>query len=145
MPDATEYLAIQQLLARFANSFDAKDWPALGDCLADELQTDYSDLRGTPPETMSRERFLELRRSGLHGLQTQHLAKNFEISLKQNEAQTRVSMVIYRRNESGEFFNTHCLYTFGLEQIAARWVIKSIVQKVIMNEGQPSVHKGLKR
>jgi hypothetical protein len=144
MPDSIEYLAIQQLVARFANSFDMKDWPALGDCLADELQTDYSDLRGTPPETMSRERFLELRRCGLNGLRTQHLPKNIEISLKQDEAEARVSMVIYRRTESGEFFNTHCQYTFGLERVAARWVIKSIVQKVIMNEGQTSVHKGLK-
>src|SRR5215471_5995029 len=59
----TEIVAIQQLVARFANSFDVKDWLALAECLAEELHTDYSDLRGTPPETMSRSRFVELRRS----------------------------------------------------------------------------------
>ncbi len=46
--DLADVVAIQQLSARFANSFDTKDWTALGQCLADELYTDYSDLRGTP-------------------------------------------------------------------------------------------------
>jgi hypothetical protein len=48
--ELADVVAIQQLVARFANSFDTKDWTGLGQCLADRLYTDYSDLRGTPPD-----------------------------------------------------------------------------------------------
>ena len=40
MNDVSEVFAIQQLIAQFANSFDMKDWTALGECRADELATD---------------------------------------------------------------------------------------------------------
>jgi len=40
---------IQEVIARFANSFDMKDWSGLEDCFTESLYTDYSDLRGTPP------------------------------------------------------------------------------------------------
>src|SRR5262249_5693510 len=108
----TEIVAIQQLVARFANSFDTKDWRALRECLADELHTDYSDLRGTPAETMPRSRFVELRRSALQSLQTHHLCGNVEIG-GARPIEARVSMTIHRRAESGATFDTHCLYTFG--------------------------------
>jgi hypothetical protein len=145
MVDLTDIFAIRQLVARFANSFDLKDWPALAECLADELETDYSDLRGSPAETMSRERFLHLRHSALQALRTHHLTGNVEIKLNQNEAEARVSMVIYRRAESGEIFNTHCLYMLGLERVASRWVINSIVQKVLMSDGERRIHKGVQQ
>ena len=143
MNDFSEVFAIQQLIAQFANSFDMKDWTALGECLADELATDYSELRGTPPETMTRARFLELRRSALQLLRTHHLGGNVEIKLAQSVAEAKVSMVIYRSAESGGIFNTHCLYMFGLVRVEGRWVIKSIVQKVLMNDGQRHIHKGV--
>ena len=41
---------IQKLIAKFANSFDMKDWSGLEACFTESLYTDYSDLRGTPPE-----------------------------------------------------------------------------------------------
>lgn len=44
-------LAISNLLTRFANSFDLKNWSALEACLTPQIFTDYSDLRGTPPNT----------------------------------------------------------------------------------------------
>src|SRR5215831_18522414 len=127
---AAEIVAIQQLIARFANSFDTKDWSALADCLAEELYTDYSDLRGTPAETISRSRFVALRRSALQALQTHHLCGNVEVGVAQDRAEAKVSMTIHRRAETGATFDTHCLYTFGLERIAQRWAIDSIVQKV---------------
>jgi len=65
---------IRRLIARFANAFDLKAWDALEACLADSLATDYSDLRGTAPEVMSRQRFVETRRTALDQLQTHHLS-----------------------------------------------------------------------
>jgi len=140
---AVDIVAIQQLIARFANSFDAKDWRALGECLADELHADYSDLRGTPPETLSRARFVELRRSALEALQTHHLSGNVAVGLGRETAEASVSMAIYRRAASGETFDTHCLYTFGVERVAGRWVIRSIVQKVLLNQGDARIHTGV--
>lgn len=145
MPDLSVAFALRQLVARFANSFDAKDWSALGQCLASELYTDYSDLRGTPPETLSRERFIELRRAALHDLQTHHLAGNVEMDLAEASANLRVSMAIYRQNEEGETFNTHCLYRLGVEHSESRWVINSIVQKVLISDGREALHKGIRK
>lgn len=143
MSTADAGFVLQQLVARYANSFDLKDWTGLGECLADTLYTDYSDLRGTPPETMSREAFVALRRSALHDLQTHHLSGNLEVRLDGKSARLKVSMVIYRRNEAGETLNTHCLYDFGVEHGDGGWVINSITQKVFMSDGQRTVHKGI--
>jgi hypothetical protein len=90
---------IRQLIARFANSFDLKAWDALRACLAEPLRTDYSDLRGSKPEIVSRERFVELRRRALDSLNTHHLAANPEITVEGARGRCRTSMVIWRRDE----------------------------------------------
>jgi hypothetical protein len=143
VPTADERFELQQLVARFANCFDLKDWAGLGECLASDLYTDYSDLRGTPPETMSKQKFVELRRSALHELQTHHLSGNVEVSLQGESAKLKVSMVIYRRNDAGETLNTHCLYFFGAVRGESGWVLDSITQKVFINDGQTAIHKGI--
>jgi SnoaL-like domain len=136
---------VQQLVARFANSFDAKDWDALVRCLASSLYTDYSDLRGTPPETMSRERFVELRRIALEPLKTHHLAGNVEVRLDGARGVARVSMTIHRRGSADDAFDTHCLYELGVEKTAQDWTICSIVQKVLWSDGQSAIHRGIPR
>jgi len=141
--DSRDEISVQQLIARFANSFDLKDWDGLGSCLASSLYTDYSDLRGTPPETMSRDRFVELRRAALEPLSTHHLAGNVELELGQAHGEAKVSMVIYRRSGSGEVLNTHCLYTLGVERAQKGWVICSIVQNVFWSDGQKAIHRGI--
>lgn len=143
--DMQDAFAIQQIIARFANSFDRKGWDVLARCLANRLYTDYSDLRGTPPETLTRERFVELRRHALQDLQTHHLSGNLELQIDGTHAEARVSFVIYRRTTEGVVLNTHCLYTFGLKKQGADWLIASIVQKVLWNEGETSIHTGIAR
>jgi hypothetical protein len=140
---AEDILALQQLVARFANSFDTKDWARLEQCLKTELHTDYSDLRGTPPEQMSRSRFVELRRTALQELQTHHLSGNVEIDVSDSSGEVKVSMAIYRRSTDGEVLNTHCLYFLGVERIEDRWLIGSIVQRVLVSEGSSTIHKGI--
>lgn len=143
MLDLSEVHAVQQLIARFANSFDLKAWDDLAACLASTLYTDYTDLRGTPPETISKQHFVELRRAALESLATHHLVSNIEIQLNGARGEAKASMVIYRRNLEGEVFNTHCVYTLGVERTNQRWVIHSIVQKVLWNDGQKSIHRGV--
>jgi 3-phenylpropionate/cinnamic acid dioxygenase small subunit len=136
MSNVQDIADIQQLVARFANSFDCKDWDALASCLSEQVFTDYSELRGSPPETMTREKFIELRKHALQNLRTHHLVGNFEIELRKDQGEAKVSMMIYRRNVESDIFNTHCFYRFGLERSANGWRINSIVQKVFWNEGQ---------
>jgi hypothetical protein len=136
---------VQQLVARFANSFDAKAWETLGACLASTVYTDYSDLRGTPPETMSRDRFVELRRTALEPLKTHHLAGNVEIRVDGTRGVAQVSMVIHRRDPAGDVFDTHCQYELGVEKTAQEWAISSIVQKVLWSDGQSAIHRGVEK
>ncbi len=143
MPTADARFDLQQLVARYANCFDLKDWDGLGQCLSSNLYTDYSDLRGTPPETMPKDKFVALRRSALDDLQTHHLSGNVEVCLTEESAKLKVSMLIYRRNGAGETLNTHCLYLFGAEHGDSGWVINSITQKVLVSYGQTTVHKGI--
>jgi scytalone dehydratase len=142
MSAPNEIFDIQQLIARFFNSFDTKEWDRLGNCLSDSVHTDYSDLRGTPPETMPRERFVESRQAALGPLLTHHLAGNVEVSLTDGSATGRVSMLIRRRTPQGSFFNTHCLYFLRFEKAAGQWRICSIRQQVLWNEGDRQIHSG---
>ena len=52
-------IKIQELIAHFANSFDVKDWDGLQSCFTETFYSDYSDLRGTPPENDFREGICE--------------------------------------------------------------------------------------
>jgi hypothetical protein len=143
--DVNGAICIERLIARFANSFDLKEWETLGSCLASTVHTDYSDLRGTPPETMSRERFVELRRVALQSLRTHHLSGNIEIQLHGTTGVAKASMVIYRRSPEEEILNTHCLYTFGVEKKNGHWAICSIVQRVFWSDGQKAIHRGIEK
>jgi hypothetical protein len=140
--DSAEALAIQTLIGRFANTIDMKAWGDLAGCLAASLHTDYSDLRGTPPEIMPRERFVELRQTALELLETHHLAGNVEIRVDGPRGDARVSMAIFRRNHQGQVFNTHCVYELGVEKQRERWVIRSIQQRVLWSEGERDIHRG---
>ena len=135
---------IGQLISRFANSFDLKAWDNLSLCLADSIYTDYSELRNTLPETMTKEEFVKLRIEALKDLKTHHLASNMEFSLKEKSCDAKVSMVIFRKNEAQEVFNTHCLYYFGFIKIDGAWLINSIKQKVFWSDGLGAIHKGVK-
>ena len=137
-------LDIQELIARFANCFDVKDWNGLQACLTESLYTDYGDLRGTPPETVTADEYVRLRRESLDHLKLQHLVSNYEIDFASSEkAACRASMVIWRKAEAEEF-TSHCIYTFQLTKQNGEWKINGITQKVLWNERQVSLHQGAK-
>lgn len=100
-------------------------------------------MRGTPAESLSRERFVELRRVALQALSTHHLAGNVEVQLDGARGVAKASMVIHRRSPEDETFDTHCLYVFGVEKAGQQWTICSIVQKVLWSDGQSAIHRGV--
>ncbi len=137
-------LEIQQLIARFANSFDVKDWDGLQACFTEALFTDYSDLRGTPPQTLSAADYTRQRRESLDSLKLHHLVSNYEINFTDsNSATCRASMIVWRKSEEEEF-TSHCVYMFQLTKQESTWKISGITQKVLWNEGTSSIHKGAK-
>ena len=134
---------IQELISRFANSFDLKDWHRLETCFTESIYTDYSDLRGTAPETISASEYVKLRRAALDHLKLHHLVSNFEVELSGTEKATcRASMTIWRKTDE-EDFTTHCVYTFQLIK-SDNWKISGITQKVLWSEGSSVIHKGIK-
>ena len=132
---------IHNVIARFANSFDSKDWDSLRDCLADMIYTDYTDLRGTPPETVSVDAYVASRQESLKNLTTHHLSGNYEIQHTDSQQATcRASMIIWRKSGEAQF-TTHCIYIFRLRRLQTGWKISGITQKVLWNEGNPAIHK----
>ena len=136
--------AVQELIACFANSFDIKDWNKLESCFTDSVYTDYSDLRGTPVETIKASEYVSARREALDHLKLHHLVSNYEIDFPDAERATcRASMIVWRKSDEEEF-TSHCVYELHLTKQNANWKISGIVQKILWNEGNPLIHKSAK-
>ena len=141
---AEDVLNIQDLIARFANSFDVKDWDGLRSCFTESLYTNYSDLRGTSPETIDAGEYVRLRREALDHLKLHHLVGNYEINFPESkQAICRASMVVWRKSDAEDFI-THCVYIFQLVKQNKTWKISGITQKVLWSEGTSSIHEGVK-
>jgi len=124
-------IIIQELIAHFANSFDLKDWEGLKSCFTESLYTDYSDLRGAPPETIAASEYVRLRREALDHLKLHHLVSNYEIDFPDSSnASCRASMVVWRKSDEEEF-TSHCVYIFQLTKQNVEWKISGITQKVL--------------
>ncbi len=137
-----DQLKIEAAIARFANSFDVKDWDGLQACLTESLDTDYGDLRGTPPQTVTAIDYVAGRRESLDQLKLHHLVGNYEVEFTDSDSATcRASMIVWRRSDTEEF-TSHCVYLFQLTRQESEWKISGITQKVLWNEGTPSIHKG---
>jgi 3-phenylpropionate/cinnamic acid dioxygenase small subunit len=139
-----DQLKIEAAIARFATSFDVKDWEGLQACFTESLYTDYGDLRGTPPQTVSAADYVAGRRASLEDLKLHHLVSNYEVDFKDsNSAICRASMIVWRKTDTEEF-TSHCVYLFQLTRQKSDWKISGITQKVLWNEGTPAIHPGAK-
>ena len=137
--------AVQERIAHFANMLDLKDWDAVQNCFTEMVYSDYSDLRGTPPETIQASEYVRLRRESLTPIKVHHLVGNFETNFSdKNSAICRASMLIWRKVDAQEFI-THCVYTFQLVRQDADWKISGVTQKVLWNDGAASIHSGVKQ
>ena len=139
----SEYQSIANVLFKFANSFDLKNWQDLENLMMDEVDCDYQDLRGQSG-VYSKEEYVNLRKQSLDHLKTHHLFSNLEIVSQEKQAFCKVSAIIYRKDMKGICFNSHVIYDFELMQLStANWKIKKIKQLVLWNEGDASIHKGI--
>ena len=139
----SDYDAIIEVIYRFANGLDLKDWETVKSCFSESILTDYSDLRGDAPSIISSSDYVDKRRLALSPLKTQHLSSNHIVEISSDTATCHSQMVIYRRKVD-RYFNTHCYYEHKLEKIGSNWTIKAIKQSVWWNEGDATIHSGAK-
>lgn len=141
--DLADRGAVSDVVLGLARALDAKDWAACRRCFTDEIETDYSDLRGEPPARVTADHFVALRRAALEPLKTLHLSANHLVTVDGDRATCVSAAVIHRfRPEDGARFDTYCAYTHGLVRTAAGWRIAAITQTVYWNTGDPGIHPG---
>ena len=150
MPTQENQRKIQEILFKFMRSFDDKDFALMQSCMCDEVYLDYSTFRKTPPGKQKSRQYCEERQKSLATLITQHnlfniIMENDAVNLM---AKVNCNFVIYRftKSPSGskeDFFHSYGQYEFELRFEEQNWKISSITQKILMNEGNPDIHKGI--
>ena len=138
--------AVSDVVLMFARSLDLKDWESCRRCFLDEIETDYSDLRGEPPSKVAADDFVAKRSAALAHLQTLHLSTNHQVTVQGDSATCVSAAVIHRhRPADGERFDTYCTYTHILHRTSAGWKIAKVRQTVHWNTGNPAIHQGARR
>jgi SnoaL-like domain len=136
---------IVDTIVRWAYALDTKDWAAARACFTNEVETDYSDPRGTSPTRLTAEAFVELRRRAHEKLMTQHLSTNHLVTLDGDQATCVSATLIHRldpERQSDNTFDTLAHYTHTLVRTPAGWRIARIKQSVVWNRGNASIHTG---
>ena len=90
--------AVIDVVLSFARALDVKDWAACRRCFMDEIEADYSDLRGEPPSTVKADDFVALRRTALESLKTLHLSANHLVTVEGDRATCVSAAVIDRKS-----------------------------------------------
>ncbi|MBW4690892.1 MAG: nuclear transport factor 2 family protein [Lyngbya sp. HA4199-MV5] len=154
---ASELSAIEWVIGRsriidvivgIANAMDAKNWQKLRSYLAGEINIDYSDFRGEPPQQITAEAYVQQRIEGLTDLKTLHISTNHEVTISQDYAQCRSAYRIYRFDAARELgqdrLDTAGNYEHQLIQVKGEWRVTAIKQTVVMLSGDRQVHGGLR-
>ena len=133
--------AVRDLVVRFANAFDLRDWDALRACLAAEIFVDYSAFRGEPPATVTADSYVAARASALSALKTQHLSTNHQVTLAGDRAECFSAFLIHRiAPANGDFLDTAGHYWHGCARTPDGWRIDRIRQTVLWTRGTPEIH-----
>jgi hypothetical protein len=139
--------SVADLICRFQSAFDTHGWDGLESCLVPQLQVDYSDLRGFPPQQESASSYCEQRKDALDHLDLQHNYTNRVVigTMHPGRFQAQCKFQIYRFERSGpRHFHTYGTYVFGLERDPKGDLrIFSIQQRVTRNSGDPEIHRGV--
>ena len=140
---ATHKVAISDLLVRFFQAFDDKDWPMMRECLWDEVFTDYSSFRGVPAGTLPAGRYVAQRRSSLEAaLEMRHRFLNLRVEVESG-ADTAIAFcdyIIHRYHPSfvsidNHYFHSYGHYVFAFLNERGAWRISRITQHVVRSHG----------
>jgi SnoaL-like domain len=139
--------AINDLLTRFFQAFDDKNWSMVRECLCDEVFVDYSSFRDLPPMTVSRDNYVEQRRTSLESLDMQHNFLNLRVEVEPSaeRAAARCNYVIHRFQPSFDGINDHYFHSFGhyvlaFANVSGTWRISRIAQNLLRTQGNGDIH-----
>ncbi|MEH2180688.1 nuclear transport factor 2 family protein [Nostoc sp.] len=139
---------IIEVIVGFANAMDEKNWQKLRDYLANEIEIDYSDFRGEPPQLVTAEEYVKQRVDGLAGLRTLHISTNHEVTIEGNLAYCKSAYCIYRVDptlEAGQDrLDTAGNYLHQLIRVNQEWRVNAVKQTVVVMSGNPQVHGALR-
>lgn len=135
-----------QLIESFCRSFDQKDWALMAECLAENLEVDYSSFRGVPKQNMRADAYIQHRVIGLEGLRTEHRTSGYAISQTGSDISCQCDFEILRyKIGSDKYFHSYGKYTFGMERVNAPLKIAKIRQVVDRSEGDKAIHGAFKK
>jgi len=137
--------AIHDLVCRFQQAFDDRDWPAMRACLAERVFVDYSSFRAVPGGEITGDRYVAQREAALSALDMQHNFLNLRVSVDGDRAHGRCNYAIHRFHpdfpaRAGGFFHSYGHYVFGFVRGADGWRIDRIEQHLLRNHGDPEIH-----
>jgi hypothetical protein len=141
-----ERQAVVDVIVRFLGALDQQDWAAVRACLTDEIETDYSSFRGTPPARLTAEEFIRLRQTGLAGLTTQHVTVGHQTEVVDGSAECRCEFIIHRWPSDPadqRFLHSYGHYIYSLRSFQGNWRIIGITQVVRRSEGDRQLHGAL--
>lgn len=137
---------IIKTIHRFRNSFDSKNWDEMQSCLHNTIHIDYSSFRKTPAQSILKEEYVALRKEALQHLETEHIYQNIKVNVNNYLASIVCEFQIKRRTKNKkQYFNSRGNYLFKLTKDKGNWLISSIKQNVTHNEGNHSIHSGVKK
>src|SRR5262249_11687691 len=143
---------LHDLLSRFFQAFDEKDWLLMRACLCDEVYADYSSFRGIPAALMPRDEYVEGRRSALQALDMQHNFSNLRVELDAAEetAMARCNYTIHRflpsyADGNDHYFHSYGFYFFTCSRDSGQWKIARITQKVLHSQGRRQLQNGVRQ
>jgi 3-phenylpropionate/cinnamic acid dioxygenase small subunit len=148
MSDATTHrFAINDLLARFFQAFDDKNWRAMRACLCDELFADYASFRGVPASMMPADEYVAQRRTALQALDMQHNFLNLqvEVAADASTATARCNYIVHRFHPSFDGVNDHHFHSYGhylfaFANVRGAWRIARITQRALRSQGRRELH-----
>lgn len=145
-PMHLDIIAIHNLLCRFMQSFDDKNWEQMRACLCDTVFCDYSSFRREAPADMTAERYVAQRRAALSDLDMQHNFSNLHVDFHGPTASARCNYTIHRfrpdfAGEADGFFHSYGHYNYRLARLGGVWKISHIAQHLLKNHGNADIHR----
>jgi hypothetical protein len=139
MAPASANSEVRDLIARYFQAFDDKDWPTMRDCLCDEVTADYSLSRDLLGGMLSADLYVERCRFTLQVGDLRHTFFNVRIGLDVGAAlaEARCNYIIHRLGSPPggvpDHFNAYGHYEFGVLKENADWKLSRITQTVLRN------------
>jgi hypothetical protein len=124
---------VRSTLNVFSEAFKNKDWELLSSVLNTDLIIDYSGIHAYSGK-ISSEAYILSRKEMFADINLFHFLTPLKIGVSGERALCKAYSVIYRFDKF-LYYNTHAEYIFGLIKKDEKWLIKSIKQNIIWNDG----------